>query len=454
VARSTATPATRSGGSAAKPRVERLANRARREPHTRYTSRRHHVTGDTLRACGEALDGPKAPGGDGSTTARSGQHLEANLQALPQQWPQRSYRPQPVRRVERPRADGTLRPLGISGLADKRVQERTRRLLDAISEPVCLALSSGVRPGRGCHEALRPLHHEGRRAPVHWRVDMERAQLVDPRPHTERLAVLAERLADQQCLRLSARRRKAGVQTPGGGGPDARGSPQGAMVSPVIAQAFLEQVLDQGCVGGVRHHGPGDGPRLRDADAALAVCETEHDARRVLRVRPWRLGKWGWQRNTQKTPLVAVGKRRAWQVVRGGGRMPTVDGLGVTHDWGRRRSGQARRKRNTSQKRRRRAVGERKQGRRQERSAGNLPALWQAIAQKRRGPCNYGGVTANSRARYLCAGKGPHLVVTWLHRRSPRRRVTGESLRRSFNQHPLPRPGRWVSLIPVWSRAG
>src|SRR5918992_671053 len=133
----------------------------------------HHYTVGNLRACFEVLDGTKAPGVDGVTKARYGQHLEANLQALHQKLHRMSYRPQPVRRVEIPKADGTLRPLGISGIEDTSVQEMTRRLLDAIYEPVFLDTSYGFRPGRSCHDALRQLNHEVRSEPVNWMVDMD-----------------------------------------------------------------------------------------------------------------------------------------------------------------------------------------------------------------------------------------------------------------------------------------
>jgi group II intron reverse transcriptase/maturase len=414
----------------------------------------HHVTGDNLRACFEALDGTKAPGVDGITKALYGQHLEANLRALHQKLHQRSYRPQPVRRVEIPKADGTMRPLGISCIEDKIVQEMTRRLLDAIYEPVFLDISYGFRPGRGCPDALRQLNHEVMREPVNWIVDMDLAQCFDTMPHPESLAVLSERIADQKVLRLIARMLKAGVQTPGGVVHDELGSPQGSIVSPVIANAFLDHVLDQWLVGVVRQHCHGYCNLLRYADDALAVVETEDDARRFLRVLPLRLGKFGLRLNTQKTHLVAFGKRLAWQVLGGGGRMPTVDFLGFTHYWGRSRSGKARLKRKTSKKRLRRAVVELNQWLRQERSARKLPDLWQAIAQKRRGHFNYFGVTDNSRALYLFEAKVHHLVFKWLNRRSPRRSFTWESFRRYFNRHPLPRPGRLVSLIPGWSKAG
>lgn len=409
-ARSTATPSTRRGGSAATTGVERLASRARREPPPRYTSLMHHFTGDNLRACFEALDGTKAPGVEGVTTARYGQHLEANLQALPQQLHRLASRPQPVRRVEIPKADGTLRPLGISGIEDKSVQELTRRLLDASDEPVFLDTSDGFRPGRRCHDALRQLNHEVMREPVNGRVARDLAQFVDTMPPTASLAVLAERIADQTFRRLIARLLTAGGPTPGGIVHDELGSPQGAIVSPVIAKAFVDHVLDQWVVGVVRQHGHGYCNLLRDADEALAVVETENEARRVLRVLPLRLGNFGLRLNIQKTHLVAFGKRRAWQVLRGGGRMPTVDFRGVTHDWGQSRSGKARLKRKPANKRLRRAVVELNQWLRQERNVRKRPDLWHAIARKMQGPFNYVGVTDNSRALDLFEGKVHHLA--------------------------------------------
>jgi RNA-directed DNA polymerase len=240
-----ATSTTRRGGEMATTGVERIAQRARQEPHTRYTSLMHHFTVDNLRACFESLDGKKATGVDGVTKAMYGQHLEANLQALHQKLHQRAYRPQPVRRVELPKDDGRTRPLGISCLEDKIVQEMARRILEAIYEPVFLDTSYGFRPGRSCHDALRQLNDEVMRAPVNWIADLDLARFFDTMPHVEILAVLAERIADQAFLRLIARMLKAGVQTPGGVVYDELGSPQGSIVSPVIANAFLDHVLDQ-----------------------------------------------------------------------------------------------------------------------------------------------------------------------------------------------------------------
>jgi RNA-directed DNA polymerase len=176
----------------------------------------HHFTVDNLRACFEALDGTKAPGVDGVTKAMYAHNLEDNLQALHGKLHQRTYRPQPVRRVEIPKEDGTMRPLGISCTEDKIVQELTKRLLESIYEPVFLDTSYGFRPGRSCHDALRQVNHELMRTPVDSILDMDLARFFDTMSHREILAVLAERIADRAFLRLIARMLKADVHTPGG----------------------------------------------------------------------------------------------------------------------------------------------------------------------------------------------------------------------------------------------
>jgi RNA-directed DNA polymerase len=127
-----------------------------------------------------------------------------------------SYRPQPVRWVEIPNEDGTMRPLGISRIEDKIMQELTRRILEAIDEPGFCETSYGFRPGRSCHAALHRLNREVMSAPVNWITDVALVQFFETMSHRDILAVLAERIKDRRFLRLIARMLKAGVQTPGG----------------------------------------------------------------------------------------------------------------------------------------------------------------------------------------------------------------------------------------------
>jgi len=159
-----------------------------------------------------------------------------------------------------------MRPLGISGIEDKIVQELTRRILEAIYEPSFLETSYGFRPGRSCHDALRRLNREVMSAPVNWIADLDLAQFFDTMPHTEILAVLAERVQDKKVVRLIARMLKAGVQTPGGVVQDELGSPQGSIVSPALANVFVDKVLDQWVARVVKHHCRGYCELIRYAD--------------------------------------------------------------------------------------------------------------------------------------------------------------------------------------------
>lgn len=323
--------ATRRGGAAATTGVERIASRARVEPQTRCPELMHPLTVDNLRACFEAPDGTKAPGVDGVTKAIYGQNLEANRQELHRKLHQMSYPPQPVRRVEVPKEDGTMRPLGMSCTEDKIVQEMARRILEAIYEPVFVDTSYGCRPGRSGHEALRQLNQEVMSALVNGIADLDLAQVFDTILPTEILTVRSERSADRRSLRLSGRLLKAGVQTPGGVGQGELGSPAGSIVSPVIANAFLDRVRDQRVAKTVPQHCSGSCTLIRYADDALAICEQEDDALRVMRVPPWRLVKFGLRSTAQKIRLPACGKRHAWQALRAGRHVPTFDFLGFTH---------------------------------------------------------------------------------------------------------------------------
>jgi group II intron reverse transcriptase/maturase len=425
--------------------IERIAERADRESGTAFSALMHHYSVENLRACFQSLDN-KAPGIDGVTKLEYGQNLEENLQALYQKLSQMSYRPQAVRRVEIPKEDGSMRPLGISCVEDKIVQEMTRRVLEAIYEPVFLKCSFGFRPNKGCHDALRQLHQEVMGQPVGWIADLDLAQFFDTLPHQEILKVLAQRIRDRRFLQLIARMLKAGVQTPGGIVQDELGSPQGSIVSPVIANVFLDFVLDQWFTTTVRQHCRGYCALIRYADDSIALFEFEDDARRFMRVLPKRLEKFGLRLNEEKTQLLECGKRQAGLALKQGRKFPSFDFLGFTHYWGKSRNGKARLKRKTSKKRFRRALVTLNQWLHQNRNAQKLPQLWQAIGQKLRGHFNYFGVTDNGRALYHFEDAVHKLIFKWLNRRSQRRSFTWESFLRYLAWHPLPRPGRLVSL--------
>ncbi len=446
VIRSTETLSTPRGGTRAKTGVERIANRGCRQPEATFTALMHHLSVENLQACFEVLDEKKALGVDGVTKEAYGQNLEANLQELHRKLHQMSYRPQPVRQVEIPKEDGSMRPLGISCTEDKIVQEMTRRILEAIYEPTFIETSYGFRPKRSCHGALKQLNGEVMSKPVNWVADIDLAQFFDMMPHREIMTVLGVRIKDRKFLRLIARMLKAGVQTPGGVVQDELGSPQGSIVSPVIANVFLDHVLDQWFTQVVTQHCRGYCTILRYADDTIAMFEHHEDAQRFMRVLPRRLEKFGLRLNLNKTRLLAFGKRCAQQALMRAQRPVTLDFLGLTHYWGRSRRGYVRLKRKTSKKRLRRALVDLNQWLSQVRNACKLPEIWQAIGRKMRGHFNYFGVSDNSPSINCFEQEVHQLLFKWLNRRSQRRSITWEKFQRYRARHPLPRPGRLVSL--------
>lgn len=429
--------------------IKRIARVARNRRKESFTALMHHYSVENLRQSYGGLDGTKALGVDGVSKAVYGEHLEENLQRLHQRLRQMSYRPQAVRQVEIPKENGSNRQLGISCTEDKLVQEVTRQILEAIYESAFHEHSYGFRPKRSCHDALRQLNTEVMRKPVNWIVDMDLAKFFDTLPHEEVLSLLNLRIKDRRFLQLVGRLMKTGVQGEAGIVYGESGSPQGSIVSPVIANVFLDHVLDQWFEEVVKHYCGGYCSLIRYADDALVMFEREEDARRFMRVLPRRLGKYGLSLNAEKTQLLGFGKRHARRCLRSGQKPLTLDFLGLTHYWGYSRKGYVRLKRKTAKKRLRRALKSMNLWLKQVRSVLRLPVIWQIIGQKLRGHFNYYGVSDNSRS-LTCYEQEVHaLLFKWLNRRSQKRSFNWTSFDRYRSKHPLPRPGRLISLYPT-----
>jgi group II intron reverse transcriptase/maturase len=395
-----------------------------------------------------------SPGIDGMCVDELPDFLKAHWPETKDQLLNGTYRPMVIRRVEIPKLGSQEnRKLGIPCVLDRLIQQAILQVLQGGWDPTFSEFSYGFRPGRSAHQAVAQaqVYIEQGYGVV---VDIDLKNFFDTMPHTEVLAVLAQRIRDKRFLRLIARMLKAGIQTPGGVVHDELGSPQGSIVSPVIANVFLDTVLDQWFAPVVTAHCRGYCAILRYADDALMLVEREDDARRFMRVLPLRLGKFGLRLNAQKTQLVPFGKHLAGQALQGGRRPATVDSLGFTHYGGRSRNGRVRVKRKTSKKRLRRAVVELNRWLCLERHTRKLPDLWQAVARKMRGHFNYFGVTDNSRAWYRFERAVHTGLFKWLNRRSQRRSFTWEGFRRYAAKHPLPRPGRLVSMYPAGGKTG
>lgn len=332
--------------------LDRVREVARMEKGTRFTALLHHVDIDRLREAYRAIRPAAAPGVDGVTWAAYGQELETNLHDLHTRLHTGRYRAKPSRRAYIPKADGRQRPLGIATLEDKIVQRGVVEVLNAIYEVDFLGFSYGFRPGRGPHHALDALAVGIERKRVNWVLDADVRDFFTTLDHDWLEKFLGHRIADQRVLRLISKWLNAGVIEDGKWSGTSEGAPQGASVSPLLANVYLHYVFDLWAQWWRSRYARGDVIIVRFADDFTVGFEYEQDAQRFLVELRERFAKFGLELHPDKTRLIEFGRhavrRRA---ARGVGKPETFDFLGFTHVCGKTRTGRFWLKRLTISKR-------------------------------------------------------------------------------------------------------
>jgi group II intron reverse transcriptase/maturase len=341
-----------SAGVSATNALDRVRRVAQQDKDVRFTALLHHVDVDRLRVAYWALKPKAAPGTDGVTWEDYGQDLEANLLALLDRVHRGSYRPRPSRRVFIPKADGRQRPLGIASLEDKVLQRAVVEVLNAIYETDFVGFSYGFRPGRSPHRALDALAAGIVRKKVNWVLDADIRGFYDAIDHGWMLKFLEHRIADRRMLRLIRKWLKAGVIEDGEWSESVEGMPQGASVSPLLANVFLHYAFDLWADQWRRCNAHGDMIIVRFADDDIVGFEHQSDAQRFLADLHERLAKFGLELAAEKTRLIEFGRFAAERrLARGLGRPETFQFLGFTHICAKYRDGRFMLKRITDSKR-------------------------------------------------------------------------------------------------------
>jgi RNA-directed DNA polymerase len=322
------------------PHLERVHKAARRDRRARFTALLHHVTVEALERAFRRLKRRAAPGVDGETVTSYEQGLAEKLRDLHARVQTGRYRPHPVRRVYIPKADGGQRPLGIPALEDKIVQGAVAEVLSALYEADFLGFSYGFRPGRSPHQALTALHTALMSQCVNWVLDADIRRFFDSVDHERLLRVLAERVADPRILRLVRRWLRAGVLEGTEWHETEQGTPQGAGISPLLANIFLHTVLDRWLHDWRQRNPRGRISIVRYADDFIMGCQYEADARRVWAALRERLAQFGLTLHEGKTRLIEFGRFPAERRRRCGEWRPeTFAFLGFTHYCGWTRDG-------------------------------------------------------------------------------------------------------------------
>jgi RNA-directed DNA polymerase len=449
-----------SGGQDVSHGLERVRQAARRDSKTQFTSLLHHVDVDRLRAAYRAINPRAAVGVDQVTWQQYGQDLEANLEDLHGRIHRGSFKATPSRRVYIPKPDGRLRPLGIAALEDKIVQRGLVEVLNAVYETDFVGFSYGFRPGRGQHDALDALAVGLTRKKVNWVLDADIRSFFTEIDREWMLRFLEHRIGDKRVLRLIRKWLNAGIIEDGLWSDEGKGTPQGASLSPLLANVYLHYVFDLWAKAWRNQHAHGDVIILRFADDVVVGFQHERDARRFADDLRQRLAKFCLELAEEKTRLIEFGRFAADSRRRRGlGKPETFAFLGFVHICSTTRNGKFLLRRHTIAKRMRDKLRELKLAlKRRIHLPIPVQAAW--LASVVRGYFAYYAVptnsTAMSRFRFEVIGLW-HKALT---RRSQRTRLTWQRMRtiadawipRAQIQHPWPNErfdGRTQGRSPV-----
>jgi group II intron reverse transcriptase/maturase len=275
------------------PQLQKVAARARGHPGERILSLAHRIDVPALERAFHRLRNDAAVGVDGVTKEEYGQDLERNLQRLHVRLKAGQWRHQPIRRVHIPKDKGKTRPIGISCIEDKIVQDSVRGVLEAICEQDFLDCSCGFRPGRSAHDALRALGRAVHRGGARWIIEADIVSFFDSLDRTKLREMLRTRVADESLLRLVGKCLHVGVLDGEEYTEPEVGTAQGSVLSPLLGNVYLHYVLDLWFEREIKRRLRGRAFLVRYADDFVIVLEYQEDAERVMAVLPKRMGRYG-----------------------------------------------------------------------------------------------------------------------------------------------------------------
>lgn len=411
-----------------------------------FTSLSHHIDIDWLKEAYRHTRKDGATGVDRQTAEQYAEHLEENLGSLLDRAKSGAYRAPPVRRVHIPKGTGRqTRPIGIPTFEDKVLQRAVAMVLEAVYEQDFCESSYGFRPGRSAHQALERFWKQMMAMGGGWVVEVDIKRFFDTLDHGHLRAILRRRVRDGVLLRLVGKWLNAGVLEGVERFYPEAGTPQGGVISPLLANIYLHEVLDTWFEREVRPRMHGAAFLARYADDFVLGFANESDARRVFEVLPQRFARFGLALHPDKTRLVAFRPR-------GPGKPETFDFLGFTHYWGRSRRGRPAVVRKTASDRFSRGLRHISQWCR---AARHWPVDVQhaALVRKLKGHDAYYGITGNMPALARFHHEARFLWKKWLARRSWHSPATWAWFDRLQARHPLPRPRIVHSALASRSQA-
>jgi group II intron reverse transcriptase/maturase len=417
-----------------------IAEHARRDPLLRFTSLAHLLDKEFLKDCYNSLNRNKAVGVDEVSWEDYGRNLDENLEFLVVRLKNKEYKPIPAKRVYIPKSETEKRPLGISALENKVVESGVARILGSIYEQDFLDFSYGFRPKRSCHQALKALNDLITFHPVNRIVEADIKGFFDNVSHEELMEFLRIRIADTSLLQLINKFLKAGyideellIRTD-------QGTPQGSILSPMLANVFLHYVLDTWFELVVKSHVGGFCEIIRYADDFVAVVQCTEDAERIERAFKSRFGRYGLEIHPTKSRNISFGRYERQNAKLENRRPNTFDYLGFTHFCDLSRRGKFKIGRRTSRKKYVAKCKEMNDWLGKIRNKVETKEWWKILNAKLRGHIQYYGVSENYAGVAKFCKTTVRLAHKWLNRRSQKKRMSWAKFIHYLKHYPLPKP--------------